>query len=153
MRAVAVGTLLYLGLLQALPGRAGMVNDFAHVLAAEAVVDVELTLTRLRRDTQSELVLVTLREARGEGAEELALRVRREWGVGGEGEGSWPGLVIAYLDQTGEIGVSYNDGARSWMPRGELERIIDTVTVPKLEKGDRSTALRDTMRAVARLFR
>lgn len=139
---------------QSLPGRAGMVNDYARVLTPTVVVDTEMSLSRLRRDDHVELVLVTLIEARGQDAEAVALRVRQEWAIGGADDGeSWPGMVVTFIDQDGAIGVSYNDAARSWIPRGELRRIIDSVAVPALEKGDRSAALRDLMRALEKLFR
>jgi uncharacterized membrane protein YgcG len=140
-------------LAQNLPPRAGLLNDYAHVIDGMSVFEIERMLQSLLEDTQAELVIVTLRGIRGLDANEVAERIREDWGIGGrDGEG-YPAIVVLYAVQEGGFGISYNDVARPYLPHGALDDAFDRQARPGIEAGKAGEGLRALASALVRLLR
>jgi uncharacterized protein len=67
-----------------LPSPVGYVNDFANVLTPEASARIDDLAKRVHAATRGDMVIVTLPNLGGRPAEEVALRIGREWKVGAD---------------------------------------------------------------------
>ena len=82
-------TLLLAGLLQAsgipIPPPASYVNDFAHVLPADAVARIDRIIQDVRARSGGEIVVVTWSRLQGRDVADVARAIGREWKVGAGG--------------------------------------------------------------------
>jgi hypothetical protein len=136
---------------QALPPPAGHLNDFAQIVDGGSAFDLVRLTDRLRRDTQAELVLVTLRSSGGREANDYAEQIREIWGLGGEHGENHPVVLVLYVVGDGAFGISYNDVARPYLPHAALDDAFDLAR-PELEAGRAGSGLLALMRALADLL-
>jgi uncharacterized protein len=69
-----------------IPAPTGMVNDFANVIPAEQEALIDRIVENVRAQSGGEIAVVTLPSLGNREAQEVALRIGREWGVGARGE-------------------------------------------------------------------
>ena len=69
-----------------LPAPTGYVNDFANVIDAATQTRLEALAREIASRTQGDIAVVTLPDLRGRPEQETALRIGREWKVGGRAE-------------------------------------------------------------------
>src|SRR6476469_6240699 len=65
-----------------LPAPQGLVNDFSHVIPADAAQRIEAIAQDVRDKSKGEIAVVTLPDLGGRDPSEVALRIGREWKVG-----------------------------------------------------------------------
>lgn len=66
----------------AIPKPVGLVNDFAHVIPAEAAAHIEQIAADVRNKSRGEFTVVTLPDIGDYVAADVALKIGREWKVG-----------------------------------------------------------------------
>ena len=76
--------LAQLGQIQ-LPKPVGYVNDFAHVIPADAAARIERIIQDVRAKSGGEIVVVTLPDLKGRDPADVALEIGRQWKVGKAG--------------------------------------------------------------------
>ncbi|HEX3159171.1 MAG TPA: TPM domain-containing protein [Gemmatimonadaceae bacterium] len=69
-----------------IPAPVGMVNDFANVIPAEQEAMIARVVEDVRARSGGEIAVVTLPTLGNREAQEVALRIGREWGVGAKGD-------------------------------------------------------------------
>jgi uncharacterized protein len=78
---LAIVAFAQLGQIQ-LPQPVGYVNDFAHVLSAEAVARIDHIVQDVRAKSGGEIAVVTLPDLKGRDPSDVALQIGRQWKVG-----------------------------------------------------------------------
>src|ERR1043166_2640920 len=68
-----------------LPTPVGYVNDFAHVIPADAAARIERIIQDVRTKSGGEIVVVTLPDLNGRDPADVALQIGRQWKVGKAG--------------------------------------------------------------------
>jgi uncharacterized protein len=66
----------------AIPKPVGLVNDFAHVIPADAAAHIEQVAADVRNKSRGEFTIVTLPDIGQYAASDVALKIGREWKVG-----------------------------------------------------------------------
>ena len=137
---------------QSVPPQAGLLNDYAHIIDSSSAFEIMRMTETLRRDTQAELVVVTLRGIGNQDANDFAERIRTEWQLGGSDGENHPVVVVLYALQAGGFGISYNNVARPYLPHEALDEAFDRRARPELEAGRAGSGLRLLTRALVQLL-
>lgn len=87
MHSLLLGALAFfqVGTVQ-VPQPTGLVNDFAHVLSADAVQRMTRIAEEVRQKSRGEIAIVTLPNLQGRDVSEIALQIGRQWKVGKLGD-------------------------------------------------------------------
>src|SRR5919108_61962 len=134
---------------QQLPRPVGYVNDFANIIPPARRAEIERIITEVRQKSGGEMVVVTMRSLEGRPANEVALRLGREWGVGRAGEPGDParntGLIILVVPKEtsptgrGELRIETGLGTNTFITAAEAGRIADLHMIPAFRAGDYGT--------------
>lgn len=131
--------LLALFQVESLPPPRGFVNDFAGVIPASTTARLESMLRELQRKTHGDIAVVTLPDLGGREAADVALRIGRQWKVGGSGEAGDParnlGVVVLVVPSSRDLFIATGRGAEGFLPDGRVGRIRDAMK-PYLAQGD-----------------
>ena len=132
------------------PPPSGFVNDFAGVIDSAAIARMEATIGRVRALTRGDIAVVTLRGLGGREASDVALRIGRQWRVGGTGAAGDPannlGVVVLVVPRrnhepgTGAVYIATGRGAEGFLPDARVGRIRDAM-LPALGREDYGAAL------------
>lgn len=128
------------------PYLSGHVNDTAHMLSSETVMDLEARLTAYEDSTGNQLVLLTIPSLEGEVLEEYALRVAETWKLGQEGADNGILLLIAREERKIRIEVGY--GLEPSVTDAMSHYIINDVVRPLFRQGEFETGIREGMEAL-----
>lgn len=133
-----------------IPAPVGLVNDFAHVLSADAVARMEQIASDVRARSRGEIAIVTLPSIGDEAASDVALRIGREWKVGKLGNPGDPtrnaGAVILLVpketnaDGRGRCFVATGRGAEGFITDADAGAICREAT-PYFRRRDYSDGL------------
>jgi uncharacterized protein len=141
MRKLLLASVLALALPAALfayvsPGRPqGFVNDFAHMLSAGAVSDLENELTAFQSSKGAEIAVVTVPTiGTDETIETYATKLFEEWKIGGAKQDSGLLLLIARDDRKVRIEVGY--GLEPSVTDIESSHIISDMLAPAFQNGN-----------------
>lgn len=157
--------LLALALLQAspvqLPQPTGVVNDFAHVLSADAVQQMTRIAEEVRQKSRGEMAIVTLPDLKGRAPEEVALQIGRQWKVGKVGTPGDPtrnaGAVILLVpketsaDGRGYCRIETGQGTEGFITDADAGDICREAT-PAFRNRDYSSGLALVTYRVAQRF-
>lgn len=146
---------------QPLPAPVGYVNDFANVIAPDARQRIEALADRVRAATGGDVVVVTLPSLEGRPVEEVALRLGREWKVGGKaaiGDAARnAGVVILVVpketadDGRGRCRIEVGQGAEGFITDATAGSLCRE-QVPRFQARDYSAAVEGLAEAVAGLY-
>lgn len=158
-KAIGAWLVLQLILVPALPGQdavdslfpanpAGVVSDLAGVIPDSVEALVTDRLTRLRSSTGGEVAVVTLTTLAGRDPSEVALRIGRRWGVGGDFPVGDPrrnaGVVLLVVPSTDEergvLFISTGQGVEGFITDLRAGQIGDAM-LPALREGDYGNAI------------
>lgn len=134
---------LFLLIQIAVPQPRGYVNDFANVVDSAWITQIDAAIREVRQKTGGDIAVVTMSDIGDRSVAELAVRIGREWGVGGSGEAGDParnlGVVIVlvplrdHAPGTGQIFIATGRGAEGFLPDARIGRIRDAI-VPYLAR-------------------
>lgn len=134
-----------------LPARAGHVNDYAHVLDAGDIIDLERQAAEVLRQRRVEVVVVLIRNAPGGDAQALARRLVEHWGVGGPPVEGRSGVVFT-LDLAGGIGIAVNEIAAPYLSQEQVDALLDPVVRNGLSERRFGPALRQIVERLGRML-
>lgn len=116
------------------PYLSGHINDTAHMLSSESVMNLESRLTAYEDSTGNQIVLLTIPSLEGESPEEFSLRVAETWKLGQEGVDNGVLLLIAKEDRKIRIEVGY--GLEASVTDAASSYIINEIIKPLFRQGD-----------------
>ncbi len=131
------------------PGQpTGFVNDFAKVLTAEQVFELnkELAAYSLQGE-QNEISVVTIPSLGGDDIESYTSTLFAEWGIGKQGKDNGVLLLIAVQDRKMRIEVGY--GAEPLLTDAQSGRIIRNTLTPAFQAGDFYGGISKAVREIA----
>ncbi|MDO8623900.1 MAG: TPM domain-containing protein [bacterium] len=112
----------------------GYVNDFAHVLRAETVSNLDAELAAFEASTSNEITVVTIPSMGGDYIENYAVKLFEEWGIGKKNTDNGVLLLLAIEERKLRIEVGY--GLEGALPDSVAARIIADEMTPRLKVGD-----------------
>lgn len=116
----------------------GYVSDFAGVLDAETVSQLNAYCGRVEAATKAQLAIVTIDTLDGEPVEDVANLLFRKWGIGKKGEDNGALFLLAVKDRRSRLEVGY--GLEPILPDGSAGSILREMR-PALRAGDYRSAL------------
>ncbi len=131
------------------PKPPGPVLDGAGVIRPEDARSIETLSRTLWERARVGLVVATIDDLGGEPVEEVALRIAKSWGVGGEQEDRGILILAAVADRRARVEVGY--GAEGFIPDGLAGEILDRQMLPRFREGDFSSGMRAAAERVALL--
>jgi len=112
----------------------GYVNDYANVIDEKDETEFRTKAKQLEKQTEAQVVIVTIDDLDGKDAYEYATDLGNEWGVGGKDKDN--GVVILFAKNDREIFVAVGEGLEGALPDSKTGRIIDVYGLDHL-KNDR----------------
>src|SRR5437867_11142290 len=144
-----------------LPPPRGYVNDFAGVLDPASVSHMEAVIAEVRAKSRGEIAVVTLPDLGDRAASDVALQIRRQWGVGAKGAAGDPaknlGVVVLLVPLknhrpgTGQVFIATGRGAEGFLTDAQAGRIRDAM-VPYLAREDYGAGLTLGVQLIAQAF-
>jgi len=117
----------------AVPKNDGWVTDLAGMLNPAQERELETLMESYKQGTTHEIALLTIPSLEGDDLERFALRVGREWGIGGKDKNNGALLVVSKADRAVRIEVGRGlEGNLTDLISG---RIIRDVIVPEFKQG------------------
>ena len=133
-----------------IPAPTGLVNDFAHVLSADAIARMEQIAQDVRTKSPGEIAVVTMADIGKLDPQQYSLQIGRQWKVGKPGKPGDPnrnaGVVILLVpketsrDGRGHCFVSPASGAEGILNDAKLGDFCREAT-PAFAAGDYSSGL------------
>src|SRR6476659_7040420 len=133
-----------------IPPPTGLVNDFAHVLSADAIARMEHIAEDVRTKSRGEMAIVTLSDIGTRDVQEVSLQIGREWKVGKIGNPGDPtrnaGAVILLVpketskDGRGHCFIATGRGTEGFITDADAGDICREAT-PAFAAKDYSTGL------------
>ncbi len=135
---------------QDFPALSGRVVDEAHILDSASIADLTATLDQHERSTGDQIVVVTLRDLRGQAIEEYGYQLGRHWGIGQKGADNGALMIIAPNEHKTRIEVGY--GLEGRLTDAASALIIQNTMIPHFKKGDYAGGARSGLRAMLDLL-
>ena len=161
LHAVAFALMLQGAQTVTLPAPTGYVNDFANVLDARTRARLEAMARNINAHTQGDIAVVTLPDLKDRPVEEIALRIGREWKVGGRAEiGSRSrnlGVVVLIVPKETNSGgrgacrVETGQGAEGFLTDFEAAELCRNA-IPYFQQRDYSSGVASVVAGVADAF-
>ncbi|MEI9976852.1 MAG: TPM domain-containing protein [Ignavibacteriota bacterium] len=125
------------------PKPEGYVSDFAHVVDANSISQIEAYAAAVEQATGAQMSFVTIPSLEGEPVEDVADTIFRGWGVGEKGKDNGIMLLLSIGDRKSRLEVGY--GLEPILPDGLSGSVLRDMR-PALRKND----FGDAMAAAAR---
>ena len=116
------------------PPLKGRVNDYASMLSAATVDQMERSLKQFELDQSTQIVVLTIPSLKNDSLEGFSIKVAEAWKIGQKGLDNGAILLVARNERKVRIEVGYGlEGSLTDLTSG---RIIRGVIVPHFKKGD-----------------
>lgn len=123
------------------PKPAQYFNDYAHVVSAATVTELNQKLEQFERDTSSQILVAVYPKMETDSSiEDYTVRVAQSWGVGQKGKDNGAVLFVFVQDHKMYIQVGY--GLEGALPDGLAKQIIENEIKPNFRNGDFDAGLR-----------
>ena len=117
------------------PSPPRLVNDFANLLSAEEVLNLERKLVDFNRQTSTQIAIVIVNDLHGYDRAEYTYRIGEEWGIGQKGKDN--GIVIMVKPKTptsgGQTFIAPGYGLEAVVPDAIAKRIIENEMKPEFK--------------------
>ncbi|MDP4129071.1 MAG: TPM domain-containing protein [Bacteroidota bacterium] len=110
------------------PNPPRLVNDFAHVLTADQIDELESKLVAYDDSTSIQIAVVTVQSTGDTAIEDYALKILRDWKVGNKKTNN--GLVILAAIQDHKVYIATGYGMEGVVPDITAKEIVDNEIVP-----------------------
>jgi uncharacterized protein len=114
------------------------VNDFAHVLNANTVANLNNVAEQLDHKANAQLAIVTINSLDGEDVVDYSVKLYQQWGIGKKG--SDRGVLILYAIQDRKYWTTVGYGLEGILPDGKVGG-FGREAVPFLKQGDYNGAI------------
>lgn len=115
------------------PNPPRLVNDFAKQLNPTEISALEQKLDAYNDSTSSQIAIVVVPTTGDYPIADYALKLGREWGVGGKGKNN--GIVLLWAPTDRKIYISTGYGMEGAVPDAIAKRIITQVITPEFKNG------------------
>ncbi len=122
------------------------VGDFADVISDSDEEQLYTNAVALQRDTEAQVVVVTVETLNGLEPYEYATELGNRWGVGSSESDN--GVVVLLAVEEREIFISVGYGLEGALPDSKTGRILDVYGIPYFKNDDFSTGLLKVGKAV-----
>ena len=116
------------------PNPPRLVNDFANVLSREQQQILEQRLVDLDNSSSNQIAIVTVPDLGGYEIEEYAVKLFREWGIGGSKHNNGILILVAPKEHRARIEVGY--GLEGAIPDITAKNIVDNDLIANIKQGD-----------------
>jgi uncharacterized protein len=114
------------------PNPPRLVNDFAHVMTADQVQDLENKLVAYDDSTSIQIAVVTIQTTGDYAIDDYALKILREWKVGNKSTNN--GLVVLAAIQDHKVFIATGYGMEGVVPDITAKQIIENEIVPNFRQ-------------------
>lgn len=128
------------------PALTGRVVDEAQVLDAGTRQELDQILAQHEQGTGEQIVVVTLRDLRGQQIEEYGYQLGRQWGIGQKGKDNGALLIVAPAQHRTRIEVGY--GLEGKLTDAASSAIIQSEMIPHFKVNDYSGGVRAGVQAM-----
>jgi uncharacterized protein len=115
-----------------------LVNDFAGVMSADQVQQLENTLVKFEKETSTQVAVVTVTSLDGSDAANYAFQLGEKWGIGQKGKNN--GILILvkpkYGNDRGHAYIATGYGLEGAVPDAYANRIVDKEMIPNFKQND-----------------
>lgn len=132
-----------------LPAPTGPVNDYAGVIPAETVAQLNKRLTEYQRSTGVELAVAVVRTAGDRPIFDYSLAVARGWGIGSKGDDNPSALLFIAIDDR-KYFTQVSRNLEDELPDGLVGSLQRQHLVPAFRQGDYAKGVTDTIEAYIR---
>ena len=117
------------------PAPAHYFNDYAKVVSADRVAQLNTTLEQFEKESSDQILVVVFPKMQSESSvEDYTVRVARAWKVGQRGKNNGAVLFVFVQDHKMFLQVGY--GLEGVLPDALCKRIIDEQISPRFQAGD-----------------
>jgi len=124
------------------PNSSFYVYDQADLISTSVELEIIKTSEALFKESQAQVVVVTLDNLNGYNLEQYSVQLFREWGIGDKDKNNGVLIILALEEQEVRIEVGY--GLEGAIPDSVAGRILDEKMLPNIEAGDFDKAFLDT---------
>ncbi len=115
-----------------------LVSDYANVLNATQLQDMEKRLRDLDDSTGNQIVVVTLNDLEGYDIADYATQLGRKWGVGHKDKNNGVVIVVKIKTQLskGQAFIAPGYGLEGALPDATCKHIVEREMIPKFKEND-----------------
>lgn len=111
-----------------------LVNDFANILTPREEAALEQKLVAYNDSTSTQVAIVAINTTGGYAMVDYAVKLGREWGIGGKKFNN--GLVILVAAQDHKVFIATGYGLEGAIPDITAQQIVDNAIVPNFRSGN-----------------
>jgi uncharacterized protein len=116
------------------PNPPRLVNDFAHVMTADQIQDLENKLVAYDDSTSIQIAVVTIQTTGDYAIDDYALKILRDWKVGNKKTNN--GVVVLAAIQDHKVFIATGYGMEGVLPDITAKEIIDNEIVPNFRENN-----------------
>ncbi len=116
------------------PDYSGYVNDFAHVLSAAYVSQLNAKLSEFNHQTTDQIAVVTVTTTQPETIEEYSIHLAEKWKVGQKGKDN--GIIMLFAMQDHKMRIEVGRGLEGDLTDIQSKHIQKDVIEPEFKKGN-----------------
>lgn len=116
------------------PNPPRLVNDYTNTLTPEQREALERKLVAYDDSTSNQVAVIIISTTNGDAIEEVALKIMREWGVGGAEHNN--GIVLLVAKDDRKVWISTGYGLEGAIPDITAKAIIDNEVTPNFKAGN-----------------
>ena len=125
-------------------------NDFAHVIPADQVQDLENYLAEVEQKTGAQIAVVTMPSVEGGDIDRAGVELFKAWGIGQKGKDNGVLILASIGDRRARIEVGY--GLEGVITDGDAGDILRQQVYPFFKQKQYGEGLRNAAHAVADLI-
>jgi uncharacterized protein len=133
------------------PPLRGHVNDYADLLSAPAVHELEASLSAFERSDSTQIVVLTIPTLEGENLEEFSIRVAEAWKIGQKGTDN--GAILLIAKQEHKVRIEVGRGLEGKLTDLVSGRIIRGEISPHFRSGDFDGGVKAGVSAIMEVVR
>lgn len=114
-----------------------LVSDYANVLNATQLQEMEQRLVALDDSTSNQIVVVTLTDLEGYEIADYATQLGRKWGVGQKEHDNGVVIIVKIKNETkGQAFIAPGYGLEGALPDATCKHIVEREMIPKFKEND-----------------
>ncbi len=115
-----------------------LVNDFANILEADQIQQLENALVKFENETSTQVAVVTVKSLDGDDVSNYAFRLGEKWGIGQKGKNNGILILIKpkYGNERGQAFIATGYGLEGAVPDAYAKRIVENEMIPNFKQND-----------------
>lgn len=137
------------------PNPPRLVNDFAGVMTAEQVQQIENALVKFSTETSTQIAVVTVSTLDGSDAANYAFQLGEKWGIGQKGKNNGVLILVKpkYGKDRGHAFIATGYGLEGAVPDAIANRIVDLEMIPHFRQNDYYGGIASAVTVIMQLTR